>query len=193
MLTKDLFRQTNAYATQLGGLFGLYWCVGLLCMVAGFKVPLFQAAYPIVVMSAPFVGFALASHFGKQVRNDAPVDFSRGYLFSILMYLYATIILASIAFIYFHLFDHGSFINANIEQLNRPETRTLLESPGIKEQINQMLLQTGFSSLAEMMKSFTPIMIAANILDINLMLSIILAIPTALFAKTKNGKHIQQQ
>ena len=102
-------RQTNAYAMHLGTILGLYWCIGLACLVAGFHYPLLHLLLIAVFISTPFLGFALAKHFEHQVRRDSPVFYSRGYLFSILMYFFASIVLAIVAYIYFAYFDNIIF------------------------------------------------------------------------------------
>ena len=102
------------------------------------------------------------------------------------MYLYATVILGGVTYIYFTMFDEGSFIEANIAQLQRPEMKELLSSPQMQSQINEALTTTGFKSLEEMFRSVTPLMLAANIVDLNLLIGVILSIPTAFFIKTKS-------
>ena len=184
-LFSDVFRQTNAYAMQLGGILGLYWCLGLLCMVAGFQVSFLHSLVPLIVLGAPLLGYFLARYFEGQVRADAPVDFVRAFLFCYLMYLYATVILGGVTYIYFTMFDEGSFIEANIAKLQRPEMKELLSSPQMQSQINEALTTTGFKSLEEMFRSVTPLMLAANIVDLNLLIGVILSIPTAFFIKTK--------
>ena len=185
VLSSDLLKQTNAYAMQLGGAFGLYWCVGLLCFVAGYRFPVLHSLYALILFSVPIVGIIAARYFERQVRADGIVDFGRCYLFSFMMYLYATAILAGTAYIYFSMFDHGSFAEANIARLHSEEIRQVLNTPQLKNQLNETLAATGFSSMDELLRSVTPLMITANIIDINLILALLLSFPTALIAKTK--------
>lgn len=181
---RDTFRQTNAYAMHLGTIFGLYWCIGFACLVAGFRYPLLHFFLVIIILSTPFIGFVLAGHFKRQVRADAPVFYSRGYLFSLLMYFFASIILAIVAYVYFSYFDNGFFIQANIDYLHRPEMKQILSTPEMVKQTQAILSQTGFKNLDEWFQSLTPIMIVASIIDFNIMTSIFLSIPTAFFART---------
>lgn len=170
---------------QLGGIFGLYWCAGLFCLIGGISVPFVQLLYVLIMLSAPLVGVMLARHFEKQVHADAPVLYGRAYLFSLLMYLYATILLACVAYIYFQMFDHGSFIEANIAYMARPEVKAFMDAPDIKQQIQSVLTTTGFKDIPELLRSVTPIMISANIVDVNLLFAIVLSIPTAFLSQTK--------
>jgi hypothetical protein len=181
---RETLRQTNAYAMHLGTIFGLYWCIGFACLIAGFHHPLLHLLLIVIVLSTPFVGFALARYFEHQVRADAPVFYSRGYLFSLLMYFFASVVLAIVSYVYFAYFDHGFFIQANIDYLHRPEMAQVLNSPQMAEQTQAILSQTGFKSLDEWFQSITPIMLVASIVDFNIMTSIVFSIPTAFFART---------
>jgi len=185
ILTTNIFKQTNAYAMQLGGIFGLYWCIGLFCLIAGFKVPVLSSFSLLIILSAPIMGIALARHFENQVRTDGPVYYGRAYLFSFLMYFYATILLAGITYIYFSLFDNGAFIEANIAYMQRPEMREFMDSPDVKIQMQNMLAATGYKSLEEFLRSISPIMITANIVDANLIFAVVLSFPTALISQTR--------
>ena len=182
----DILKQTNAYAMQLGGLFGVYWCVGLLCFVAGYQIPALHTLYAFILLSIPVVGILLARYFERQVRADAPVDFARGFLYSFMMYLYATAFLAGVAYIYFSMFDNGSFIEANIARFHNPDMQQLLNTPQLKQQIDEALAATGYANMDELLRSITPLMIAANIVDINMILALILSLPTALIIKTRS-------
>ncbi len=187
ILSSDLLKQTNAYAMQLGGAFGIYWCAGLLCFVAGYQIPALHTLYALILFSAPIAGIAAARYFERQVRADAAVDFGRSYLFSFMMYLYATVILAGVAYIYFSMFDHGSFAEANIARLHSEEMRQLLNTPQLKAQLDETLAATGFSNIDDLLRSVTPLMITANIIDINLILALLLSFPTALIARTRKN------
>lgn len=184
MLQPGTFRQTNAYAMQLGAYFGIYWCIGFLCLTASFGNPILHFIYTIILISTPFVGIALARYFEKQVRQDGIVTFGRAWLFCFLLYFYAGVILCIVTYIYFKFFDHGAFFDNYIAFLNLPENKKILDAPEFKHQIEQILTATGYSSIEEVFRSITPVIFASNILDINTFLAVIMAIPTAIFSKT---------
>lgn len=180
-----MFRQTSAFAMQWGAVFGLYWCLGFLFMVMGVDSPAARLLQLAVMISAPFLGIRLSRHFERQVRSDAPVSFSRAYVFSLLMYFFASVVLAAVAYVYFSYFDHGTFIEKNIAQLEQPESQQILNTPQMKAQMDSMLQSSGFKDLKELLRSVTPTMFVANIIDINLIVAIILSVPTALLSKTR--------
>lgn len=169
---------------QWGAVFGLYWCLGFLFMIWGVDSPVARLLQLTVILSAPFLGIRLTRHFEHQVRRDAPVTFSRAYVFSLMMYFFASIVLAAVAYVYFSYFDHGSFIEKNIAQLEQPEAQAVLNTPQMKQQLASLLEASGFKDLKEMLRSVTPVMFVANIIDVNLIIGILLSIPTALLGRT---------
>ena len=181
------FKQTNAYAMQLGALFGLLWSVGFACLIGGFTHPSFHDMFIFLVLSTPAIGILLIRHFEQQVRIDGQVNYGRAYLFSFLMYLYATILLAGICYAYLRIFDNGNFAEANIAYLHRPEVVKMLHQEPWRSQTEGLLLQTGFKSFEDIIRHFyTPILFTANIVDLNIFLGLILSLPTALFGLTRS-------
>ncbi|MBQ8098236.1 MAG: DUF4199 domain-containing protein [Bacteroidaceae bacterium] len=184
-LNNALLRQTNAYAMQFGAAFGMFWCVGFAFMISGYKIPLLHLLWLLTLLVTPAVGIILAKKFQQEVKQDGMVDFGRAYLYSVMMYLYATVILAGVAYIYFRMIDNGAFVGHLLAQLHTDEMEELLKTPAFKQQVDEMLAQTGKESLDDFVGSITPIMIVANIVDMNLIFGLLLSIPTALMARTK--------
>lgn len=167
---------------QSGMIFGIYWCISFLFLVSHDEN--LSAISSILILSTPFVGFILAGKFKKDVQKDGQVSFGRGYFFSLLMYFYATAILSLTSLFYFKYFDHGTFIQQNLDMLNRPEVKQALESADIQKRlsgINMEEIKTSISAL-------TPTSITASILNFNVLFAFILSLPTAFFAMTRRMK-----
>jgi hypothetical protein len=69
--------------------------------------------------------------------------------------------------------------------MQRPEMREFMDSPDVKIQMQNMLAATGYKSLEEFLRSISPIMITANIVDANLIFAVVLSFPTALISQTR--------
>ena len=178
------FSQTNAYASLYGLWFSLWWTMGFLLMVNGTGHPWCQMLLMVNVILAPWIGIKLARRFEREVRQDGLVTYGRAYQFSLLMYLYATLILSLVAYVWFAWIDKGHFVEANISMMDQPAMKELLGSEPMKEEIAMVLKSTGFQTLEEMMRSVTPLMICANVMFYNLILSFVLSIPTAWLSKS---------
>lgn len=185
MTTNQTLRQTNAFAMLDGLMFGLYWCFGFLCTVKGIGNSALSSLGVMVIISTPILGCYLAHRFEKQVRTDEPVSYGKAYLYSVLLYLYAAIILSVAAFVYFRWLDNGSFVTAYMAVHNLPEMQQALQQSGMQDFFNAVVKQNGFSNLEEMLRSISPADIAASLFNANFFLGLLLALITALFGKTR--------
>lgn len=185
MTTNQTLRQTNAFAMMDGLMFGLYWCFGFLCTVKGMGNSALSSLGVMVIISAPILGCYLAHRFEKQVRDDEPVSYGKAYLYSVLLYLYAAIILSVAAFVYFRWIDSGSFVTDYMAIHNSPEMQQALQQSGMQDFFNIAVKQNGFSNLEEMLRSIGPADIAASLFNANFFLGLLLALITALFGKTR--------
>lgn len=187
MTRNDTLRQTNAFAMLDGLLFGIYWCFGFLCAVKGVGGGGLSTLGMMVIISAPFLGCYFARRFENQVRQDEPVSYGKAYLYSALLYLYASIILALAAYAYFHWLDGGNFVSSYIALQNAPEMQQALHESGMQDFFDNAVAQSGFSSLEEMLRSIGPADIAASLFNVNIFLGLLLSLPTALVGKTRSS------
>ena len=96
-----------------------------------------------------------------------------------MLYLYSTAILAITAYLYFQFLDNGDFVQQNLMLLSQSEVKAIFESPEMKNSgITIKELETA-------LKGLNPMTATAAIININVLLSIPLALITALFAITK--------
>lgn len=180
------FRQTNAFALFDGLFFGIYCCVGLLGIVKGISSDTLSALGTMVTVSVPVLGCYFAHKFERQVRGDAPVSYRRAYVYSFLIYFYASLIMAVFAFVYFQWIDSGNFVQNYMTIYNSPEMQDALSETGMTQTIDAAVRQNGFESFEDALKSIGPFDIASSVLNVNFLAGLFLALPTALFGKTRS-------
>lgn len=171
--------------------FGIYCGFGFLCFVKGIGGETLATLSMLVTITAPIFGGYLAKRFETQVRPDAPVGYGRAYLYSALLYFYGSCILALAGFVYFKWFDNGNFVNAYIAALNLPDVQQSIQQSGLDTSMQVTAQQGGFNTFEDLMRSLTPAEVAAGLFNSNIFIGLILAIPTALFARTR-AKHINK-
>lgn len=165
--------------------FGIYCAFGFICFTKGIGGETLATLSMLVTITAPIFGGYLAHRFEAQVRPDAPVGYGRGYLYSALLYFYASCILAITAFVYFNWFDNGSFVNAYMAALNRPDVQESMRQAGLDTQMQITAQEGGFDTFEGLLRSLTPVAIAAGMFNSNIFMGLFLALPTALFARTR--------
>lgn len=180
-----ILKQTNAFAMFNGLFFGIYCSIGFFCAVKGMTNSTMSILGLMITITVPVMGFYFARKFERQVREDAPVSFGRSYLYSLMLYLYASIVLALFVFTYFHWFDKGAFADSYVTMFNSPEVQAALKQSGMDRSIDETLRQNGFNNVREMLSSISPFDISCGILNMNILTGVVLAVPTALFGRTR--------
>ena len=113
----NIRKQTNAFAMYYGLVFGIIWCILFFMLVSPQEV--LRTLAGLLFFSVPFIGFFIARHFRKTVKNDGEINYWRGFWFSLLMYIYASAILALFAYLYFRFLDNGAFVVSHVKVLSR--------------------------------------------------------------------------
>lgn len=179
------FRQTNAFAMNYALLFGLYWIAGFICFVNSLQHTLLSLLFYFILASSPVIGYIMLRNFRDRVCNGI-INFGRGYLFTMLLYFYAALLLALAVWIYFKYLDHGEFISNYINLLESPDIKAAFAQENVQS-ISGGVSINDLKRMLENLQTLSPIVYAANVLDINIFLGIILAIPTALIAASRKG------
>ena len=189
MKFRDIFRQANAYAMQYGILFGILWIIGFLAFVYSLRFFYLQPIYLFCMIATPFVGWQFTRFYRRQTTGDGKLPFSIAYLFSMLLYLYASIILAGAAYLYFGFIDNGQFVDSYLVYLRQPEIQDVLNTPEMQQQIRSIMGDADINEVVETLRDLPLAVIVSNILDIHILLGLIISVPTALFNMRSRAKH----
>ena len=176
------FRQTNAFAMNYALAFGLYWIVGFVCFVQSPTHQFLSLLFYFIFASAPVAGYFHLKRFRDRVCGGQ-IAFGRAYLFTILLYFYAALLLAAACYVYFAFIDHGAFFDSYIQLLSSPEAQQMVSANGGKLPAAGISLNE-LKSAFEQIQALSPVVYAAHILDLNIFIALILALPTALFASS---------
>lgn len=181
MMQSGTFRQTNAFAMQYGLFFGIYWIVGFALFINSLRVEAFGLLYLLLMLSIPFVGWKFTRGFRNRVRGSGSLPFGRLYLFSAALYFFASILLAVAVYIYFAYLDQGAFFQAYADYLNRPEVQKTLFAPSLSAYMNSLGIHNNSDLMryVQEMQGISPSVWAANVLDMNLFIGLVISLPTA--------------
>lgn len=188
MERNDFFRSANAFAMQYGAIFGLWLTIGFTCVIGMFTFPLLSLFHLVFMVSIPVLGGYLTLrylHENKKVTGT-PLSFGQIFLYTTLQYYYAAILFALCVYVYFAFIDNGFFITSYINYLNLPEVKKELAQPSMQQLILQSTGGNGIDSLAAQLQLLTPVNYALVALTGNIIVGLILSIPTALFCKSKS-------
>ena len=102
------------YAMHFGTYMGIYWILKFILFPLGFHIPFLSLLFVILTLSVPFIGY----HYAKMYRDKicgGSIQFSHAMLFTIFMYMFASLLVAVAHYAYFQFIDHGFIINSYIQ------------------------------------------------------------------------------
>ena len=135
----NTFKQTNGFAMQYGVLLGFCGLAGLACFVGSFTNPILSFFHLLFTLGSP----VLAGYFTMRFRNgvmqpELGFTFGRGFCFTFLMGMYATLWIALGVFVYLAYFDNGYIFDAYEKMLTQPEYVAQLRASGTWEMIQSI-------------------------------------------------------
>ena len=119
---QNTFNQTNGYAMQYGIILGLWSLCGLACYVLSFRLPILSVLCDLLLVCSPVLAGYLTICFRRKVMiPELGFTFGRGFGFTFLMGVYATLWIALGTYVYLAYFDNGYIFNQIENMMSRPE------------------------------------------------------------------------
>ena len=166
------------YAMRYGTAMGIFWACKFGLFPLGMSMPLLLIFFFILTLSVPILGYLFVRKYREQ-QCEGVLNFSRAYIFTIFMYMFASLFVAVIHYLYFRYMDNGMIVNTYqgmIDQMNAVATGDM------KESLEQ------FRTALDVVSSLTPLEITLQLLTQNVFYCTILAIPTALLVMRNKKK-----
>ena len=166
------------YAMRYGTAMGIFWACKFVLFPLGMSMPLLLIFFFILTLSVSILGYLFVRKYREQ-QCEGVLNFSKAYIFTIFMYMFASLFVAVIHYLYFRYMDNGMIVNTYqgmIDQMNAVATGDM------KESLEQ------FRTALDVVSSLTPLEITLQLLTQNVFYCTILAIPTALLVMRNKKK-----
>ena len=170
----------HKYAMHFGTYMGIFWIVKFILFPLGVEMPFLQLLFLVLTIAVPFLGY----YYGRMYRNKVcggTITFFQAWLFTLFMYMFASLLAGVAHYIYFQFLDHGYLYNTYFEIIGKMKS---LKVPGSEELISQ------FENALDILGGLTPIELTMQLISQDVFYGSLLAIPTALFLmkKPKGGE-----
>lgn len=154
---------------HFGTYMGAYWILKFILFPLGFHIPFFSLLFVILTLAVPFIGYYYVKMYRDKICGGS-IRFSHAVVFSIFMYMFASLLVAVAHYVYFQFIDHGFIVNSYIALWNELMTTT----PALME--NKEIIKETIDTV----RGLSAIDITMQILSWDVFWGCILSIPTGL-------------
>lgn len=169
-MTPAEYVQLKAFARVDGLYMGVVWIISFGCYIMGLTTPLLGMTGVLIAAASPVLAAMRLRRFRDSIRGGT-ISYPRAMAYYMLIFFYASLVLAIAQYVYFAYIDRGFVIGAYNDMLSAPETVEIMKAYGVTAgQMEENL------SLLQQTK---PIYLVFNILTFNLTAGIIMSLPVA--------------
>jgi len=162
------------YAMQYGTIMGIFWTLKFVLFPMGMTRPLLLMAFFLLTLIVPVVGFFMVRQY-RDRECGGILTFSKAFLFTAFMYLFAALFVTIAHYIYFRYMDKGLIISTYQNILT--QMTTLATTDEMKTSLDQ------FQQVLDMAASLSPLDISIQLITQNVFYCTLIALPTALLVK----------
>ncbi|MBQ8702079.1 MAG: DUF4199 domain-containing protein [Prevotella sp.] len=175
MPTYGEYIQLKAFARVDGAIMGALWVISFASFVLSFSYPVLGTCSLILGIVSLVLNIMRLRAFRNEILEGA-ISFRRAFFYSMLTYLYASIILVLAQLIYFKFIDHGTLMGQYL---------TLLSSDNLRQALMQAygITDKELSQAVSMLRAMRPTDIALQFFMMNLFMGVVISLPTALFIR----------
>lgn len=163
------------YAMRYGTGMGVLWTLKFMLFPLGLRIPILQFQFFVLTLGVPLVGYIFAKRFRDRNCNGH-LSFSRAFLFTTFMYLFASLFVAVAHYIYFRYIDGGFVIQTYQDMWNQlKQTADADLLPALQQ----------YDEAFQLIASLTPLELTFQLVSNNIFIGTLLALPTALLVMNK--------
>lgn len=165
-------------AMTYGTVMGLFWILKFLLIPFIFTVPFASLLFVILTLSVPFVGYFMARQYRNRYCPDGVVSFIQAWVFTLLLYVYAALLVAVVHYLFFQYFNDGTLVATYNGLLDEMVKASPELAPTVAE----------YHKAMEQVTSLSPIELTLQLLLNNIFYGMMFALPTAFLLAFRRKK-----
>ena len=166
-------------AMRYGTIMGIFWTLKFILFPMGMTSPMLLMAFFLLTLIVPVVGFFMVRQY-RDRECGGILTFSRAFLFTAFMYLFATLFVSIAHYIYFRYMDNGLIVSTYQNLLT--QMTTLATTDEMKASLDQ------FQQVIDMAANLSPLEITIQLITQDVFYCTLIALPTALLVKRQPKK-----
>ena len=171
--TNQLVNCAMVYGTSMG----LFWILKFMLVPFIFTVPLTSLCFLGLTVAVPFLGYFFVRQYRNRYCVDGRIGFMQAWMFSLLMYAFAALLVSVGHYVFFRYVDGGALVASYMNVLDELQA-TAPEMEGMVAQYRQA---------AELVAAYSPIELTVQLILNNLFYGMLLSLPTAFIVSLKQG------
>ena len=160
-------------AMLYGTVMGIFWTLKFVLFPMGMQSPLLLMAFFLLTLIVPVAGFFLVRQY-RDRECGGVLNFSRAFLFTSFMYLFAALFATIAHYVYFRYIDGGLIVNTYQDMLTQMEAIATADMKASLDQFQQAL---------DIIAALSPLEISIQLITQNVFYCTLIALPTALLVK----------
>lgn len=169
---EDKPKTLQEHAMRFGTMMGIFWIIKFSFLPMGFKIPLLQLLFIFMTLFVPILGYIYIRKYRERYCGGE-LSFLRGWVFSLYMYFFASLLTAAAHYIYFQFIDNGYLANSYIATIEKIKAAS-------SENLQEIYIKW-IQNLNEL-SSMSTLQLSMYLLYTNIFYGAILSLPTALLA-----------
>ena len=169
----DQRKNFQEVAMRYGTVMGIFWTLKFVLFPMGMQSPLLLMAFFLLTLIVPVAGFFLVRQY-RDRECGGVLSFSRAFLFTSFMYLFAALFATIAHYVYFRYIDGGLIVNTYQDMLTQMEAIATADMKASLDQLQQAL---------DIIASLSPLEISIQLITQNVFYCTLIALPTALLVK----------
>lgn len=166
-------------AMRYGTVMGIFWTLKFVLFPMGMQSPLLLMAFFLLTLIVPVAGFFLVRQY-RDRECGGVLSFSRAFLFTSFMYLFAALFATIAHYVYFRYIDGGLIVNTYQDMITQMEAIATADMKASLDQFQQAL---------DIIAALSPLEISIQLITQNVFYCTLIALPTALLVK-RNPKNV---
>ena len=158
---------------RYGTVMGIFWTLKFVLFPMGMQSPLLLMAFFLLTLIVPVAGFFLVRQY-RDRECGGVLSFSRAFLFSSFMYLFAALFATIAHYVYFRYIDGGLIVNTYQDMITQMEAIATADMKASLDQFQQAL---------DIIAALSPLEISIQLITQNVFYCTLIALPTALLVK----------
>lgn len=164
-------------AMMYGTAMGVFWILKFVLVPLIFTIPFTSLMFLGLTAAVPFLGYFFVRQYRNRYCLNGQIGFMQAWMFSLLMYTFAALLVSVAHYVFFRYIDGGSMLATYNSMLD--------ELQNVTPEMNDLVTQ--YRQAVDLIAAMSPIELTIQLVLNNIFYGMMLSLPTAFIVSLKRG------